>query len=104
MLIRHATPRHNVLSILRLGLLTARSQCKRPAVWLHAPGATPWAILHVARRHGVRAESVVVLEVEVSRKWLRRARRGLWYTLRDMPTERIRRLVPFGELAGLVRH
>jgi hypothetical protein len=99
-LIRHATPRRNLDSIGRGGLLTRYARGKLPAVWLHAPGKTAWAMLHVARRHAARAESVVVLEVSVPRRWLRRARRGLWYCTRDIPPTRIRQVIGFAEVAG----
>jgi hypothetical protein len=100
MLIRHATPRKNLSSIRKGGLLTSKSKGKLPAVWLHAMGKTPWAILHVAKRHKARAESVIVLEISVPRRWLRRARRGLWYCLRDVPPSRIRQVIGFAEVAG----
>jgi hypothetical protein len=46
-------------------------------------------------------ETTVVLEVDVPRSWLRRsARRRVWYSLRDVPPERIKRVLCFSELAG----
>jgi hypothetical protein len=56
--------------------------------------------VHTIRRHGGRIEAVVTLEVDVPRSWLRRSRAGLWYATRDVPPDRIRRLLTFGELAG----
>jgi hypothetical protein len=100
MLLRHATPARNLASILRSGLLTRYSRGKMPAVWLCRPGKSSWAVLHVVKRHGGRAESTVVLEVNVPRTWLRRSRKGLWYSTRDIPAERIRRVLSFAELAG----
>jgi hypothetical protein len=42
----------------------------------------------------------VGLEVDVPRSWLRRsAHRRVWYSLRDMPPERIRHVYCFSELA-----
>jgi len=41
----------------------------------------------------------VVLEIDVPRSWLRRHKRRLWYTLWDVPAERIRGLTTYGELA-----
>lgn len=70
--LRHATPRKNLPSILKDGLLTARSQGRLPAVWVHSASLSPWALMHVARRHDCPAEDVVVLEVLVPRTWLRR--------------------------------
>jgi hypothetical protein len=42
---------------------------------------------------------VVILEVDVPRRWLRRSKRGLWYSPRDIPPERIRGVVTFAALA-----
>src|SRR5262249_20600512 len=39
------------------------------------------------------------VEAHVPRAWLRRSRRGLWYSVRDVPPERLRRVVTFAELA-----
>src|SRR5262245_22140463 len=46
---------------------------------------TAWATLHTVKRHGGKVEDVVVPEVEVPRAWLRRNRRGLWYSCQDIP-------------------
>jgi hypothetical protein len=89
MLLRHATPSRNLDSIRRRGLLTAMSRGALRAVWLHAPGATAWAIPHTSRRHAVPVEAVAVLTVNVPRSWLRRGRRGLWICFRDIPPDRI---------------
>jgi hypothetical protein len=100
MLLRHATTARNLTSILRSGLLTAKSQGKLPAVWFCSAARTAWAALHVIKRHSGRVEQVVVLEVNVPRSWLRRSSNpGLWYVLRDVPASRIRRAVTFAQLA-----
>jgi hypothetical protein len=100
MLLRHATPARNLPCILRAGLLTSKSQGKLPVVWACSPARSSWAVLHVIRRHGGRVESTVVLEVDVPRPWLRKSRKGLWYSTRDVPPDRIRRVLSFAELAG----
>jgi hypothetical protein len=100
MLLRHATLSRNLPGIRRGGLLTSKSQGKRPVVWLHAPGKTEWAALHTVRRHSGRVENFVVLELDVPRRWLRRSKRGLWYCPRDVPPARIRGLLTFPALAG----
>jgi hypothetical protein len=100
MLLRHATLTRNLPGIRRGGLLTGKSQGKRPVVWLHAAGKTPWATLHTVKRHGGRVDNVVVLELTVPRRWLRRSKRGLWYCPRDVPPSRIRGLLTFPALAG----
>ena len=99
MLLRHATPARNLPSIIKAGLLTSKSQGKLPAVWLCSAAKTLWAAAHVVRRHGGRIESVVVLEIDVPRPWLRRSKKGLWYSRYDIPPERIRGIVTFGELS-----
>jgi hypothetical protein len=35
----------------------------------------------------------------VPRSWLRRSKKGLWYCPRDVPPERIRRVITVGELS-----
>jgi hypothetical protein len=97
--LRHATPARNLASILRRGLLVSNSKGRLAAVWLHAAAKTSWAVLHTVRRHGGPVEQVVVLDVAVPRRWLRRSRRGLWYALRDIPAGRIRDAVTFARLA-----
>jgi hypothetical protein len=43
---------------------------------------------------------VIILLVDVPRAWLRKGRKGLWYSARDIPADRIRRVLSFAELAG----
>jgi hypothetical protein len=75
---RHATLHQHLASILAEGLDPARATTLPPLVWLHTPGRTPWAVLHVVRRHGVALTDVIVLDVQVPRQWLQPAERGLW--------------------------
>src|SRR5262249_49708427 len=100
MILRHATPARNLNSILRSGLLCSCSRGKLPAVWLVTPSKSSWAVLHVIKRHGGEVETTIVLEVDVPRGWLKRSRGGLRYILRDLPPERIVRVLCFSELAG----
>ena len=100
MLVRHATLRRNLASIMRRGLLCWKSRGKMPVVWLHTPTATPWATVHVVRRHRGRVEGVVILEVDVPRGWLRRNRKRLWCGTGDVPPGRIRRVIDFAEVAA----
>jgi hypothetical protein len=102
MRLRHATLARNLPSILRAGLLCSKSQGKKPVVWACAPSQTAWACLHVIRRHGGKAQEVVVLEIDVPRSWLKRhggSAKALWYSVRDVGPERIRRVISFGELS-----
>ena len=100
MLLRHATLIRNLPGIERRGLLCSKSKGRRPVVWLHSPAKSFWATLHTLRRHGGRAEAVIILLVDVPRAWLRRNRKGLWYSVHDIPADRIRRVLSFAELAG----
>ncbi len=100
MLLRHATLARNLNSILRAGLLGSRSRGRLPVVWLHAPSKSTWAVLHTVRRHGGRVESVVIIEADVPRSWLRRSRRRLWYSTHDVPPSCFRRVLTFAQLAG----
>jgi hypothetical protein len=99
MRVRHATLARLLPSILRGGLLCSKSQGKKPVVWLHSPALTLWGCHHTVRRHGGRVEQVVILEVTVPRSWLRRSKKGLWYCVRDVPPDRIRGIITFGELS-----
>ncbi len=100
MRLRHATLARNLPSILKGGLLCSKSKGRLKVVWLHTPHKSSWAALHTVRRHGGRIESVVVLELSVPRRWLRRSRKGLWYSIQDIPAYRVRRALAFGEVAG----
>ena len=71
-----------------------------PVVWACSPRRTAWAMLHTVKRHGGRVEDVVVIELRVPRRWLRRSRRKLWYCPRDLPPGRFLRVISFGEIAG----
>jgi hypothetical protein len=99
MKLRHATLVKNLPGILRAGLLCSKSQGKRPVVWVVAPANTLWAAVHVVRRHGGRIEQVAILEIDVPRSWLRRSKRGLWYCPCDVPPDRIRGVITFGQLS-----
>jgi hypothetical protein len=99
MLLRHATPCKNLIPIIDDGLLCSKAKGRRKVVWLHAPAKSSWALIHTVGRHGGLVEDVVVLEVEVPRSWLRKSRRGLWYSVRDIPPLRIVGVVDFQDLS-----
>jgi hypothetical protein len=98
--LRHATLIRNLPNIERHGLLCEKSQGKKAVVWLHAASYSAWSMAHVVRRHGGRIEAVVILEVQIPRSWLRRSRKGLWYSVRDIPADRIRKVITFTDVAG----
>jgi hypothetical protein len=54
MILRHATLKGRLPSILRHGLLCSKSTGRLKVVWLHSPAASTWATIHTVRRHGGR--------------------------------------------------
>jgi hypothetical protein len=78
---------------------TYKRFAKLAAVWLCSTAKTLRATAHVVRRHSGRIESVVALEIDVPRSWLRRSKKGLWYCPNDIRPDRIRGVVTFGELS-----
>ena len=100
MILRHATLKGRLASILRHGLLCSKSRGRLKAVWLHSPAASTWATIHTVKRHGGRVEDVVILEVRVPRRQLRRGKRRLWYSTADVRPEQILSVVTFAQLAG----
>ena len=87
---RHATLCRHLASILAEGLDPARARDAALLVWLHTPGRTPWAVLHVVRRHRVTLADVILLDVHVPRQWLQRAASGLWTCDRTIAPARLR--------------
>jgi hypothetical protein len=96
----------NPLRLLLRGFV-AKSMLQRPSLrWLslaakvaHFSTATDRAVIHTVRRHGGPVQDVVVLELSIPRSWLRRSRRGLWYSTRDIPPVCIRDVVDFANLS-----
>ncbi len=99
MILRHATPVRNLSPITDDGLLCSKSKGRLPVVWLHTPDKSGWAAMHTVSRHGGKIENVVVIEVRVPRSWLRKSRRGLWYSVKDIPPARIGDVIDFGGMA-----
>lgn len=92
MLTYHATIRTVLRSIRKGGLQRRRAKQRRKAVWLVSPDRIGWALEHAQRRHGVRPDAVVLLEVDIPADWLRGYRhRGLYYCPCDVPPEMIGR-------------
>ena len=85
--LRHATTRQALASIREHGLLVSKADrtAKIKAVWLHAPSLTGWAIVHTQRKHHAHLDEVVVIEVQVARKHLRRFKTGFWFCGEDIP-------------------
>src|SRR5262245_26477247 len=101
MRLRHTTPTRNITSIRALGLLCAKAQGRMRVVWLHAPGRSAWATLHVSRRQRVPVEDTVTFEMRIPRSVLRKSGRpGLWYTFADVLPELFTVEITFDEVCG----
>jgi hypothetical protein len=68
--------------------------------------STAWRSTAAAARNSIqqrrcrRIESVVIREVDVPRRWLRKAKGRLWYCPQDVPADRVRRVITFAEIAA----
>ena len=79
MILYHATPKRNLESIRKHGLLPKRATGKVKGVWLHTESRKPWAILHIIKRHRLQSfDDVVLLKVSIPRSQLTRRQRSLW--------------------------
>lgn len=89
----HATPVRNAASVMRRGLLVKKSKCARATIWLTTPGLVFMAMQHAMKRQRCRPGNVMIIEVDVPKRSLRkgkRERKGLWHTNgADIPPERI---------------
>jgi RNA:NAD 2'-phosphotransferase (TPT1/KptA family) len=85
----HVTLRRNLRSIKRKGLKRSYSTGKRQAVWLVEKECQTWAAMHVAKRHGVRIDQLIVLTVQVPAECLYRGSANTYYSTADVPPESI---------------
>ena len=91
----HATKRANLESIQSHGLLVSKAdaRAKIKGCWLHTRSMSPWGVVHTIRKHKADLADVIIIEINVPRSWLTRFRTGLWYAKRDIPAERIGRVI-----------
>lgn len=89
---RHATTWMNYVTIAMEGIQVEACdpRATRRAIWLHQPSKTAWAIIHTQARHHVPLEEVMVLEVAIDRRSVKRHGSGLWYVEEDIPASAIR--------------
>ena len=101
MKLSHVTTRQNLASIQGHGLLVSKGdpQAKIKGCWMCTASNLGWAILHTMRKHKAHLEEVIVLEVRIPRRRLTRFRRGLYYTVQDVPARAIGTVTP-GEAFG----
>jgi hypothetical protein len=77
----HVTPQDNDASIEARGILPEKSRGKRKRSWFVCAERLPWAIKHVARRHGVAEDEIVVYLIPLtSARGLKRHGRLLYYS------------------------
>jgi hypothetical protein len=95
MIMYHATTRTALSSIKTEGLCVRYADSRKAlrSIWFHTRSNSAWALLHTQKRHGASLDDLVVIEVSVPRTWLRRFQGGLWYTNRDVPVERLGRII-----------
>lgn len=88
MILRHASPNRNRLSISDTGLRKEFATGKRKAVWLHPAGKSWWAMEHVSNRHQCTVKEVDLWWVFISPTdpLLKRGPHGTYYYLGDIPT------------------
>ena len=92
MRVTHTTTLKRLASIRQFGFLVTFARQGRRAVWFHSKLKDKWAEAHVRCRHDAYSEDLVHIEVDVPRSWCRRHAGGIWYVLRDVPADRIRRI------------
>jgi len=73
----HCTPRRNLKSIMKRGILTKFHHCIWPCVWLVKKGRIKWAREHVAARHGVPLSDVRTIAVDIDVRRTVRTAEGL---------------------------
>jgi hypothetical protein len=102
MILYHATTRANLTSIETDGLLVshANPNGKIKGVWLHTRSNGAWAVLHTQKRHKVALEEVVIIELKVSRRKLKRFQTGLWYCTSDIAPASLIRTIDSSEYAA----
>ena len=80
----HVTPRRNLPSIWRNGLLPHFARGVLPVVWFCTPSRRRWASVHVCDQNAT--SDVIVLRLRLPRAWLRRFRRGIWHCAQPIPS------------------
>lgn len=91
MILYHASPSANDKSIEARGLLTSFSATARPEIWLHDIAQRPWAVQHVAKRHGCKGRDVTVYKVQISGAKVRKRGRGVYTCSVDIPAVALER-------------
>ena len=98
----HATTTRAFWRILNKGILADKARGPLKTVWLCSPGSMGRAIDHVKSRKRIKVTDVVVIEVEVPKRWLRKGNaKGFKHTDgRDIPRERIVSATTLRQLGG----
>ena len=81
----HVTPRRNLPSIWRNGLLPHFARGVLPVVWFCTPSRKRWASQHVCDQNAT--SDIIVLRLQMPRSWLRRFRRGIWHCAQPDPVQ-----------------
>jgi hypothetical protein len=81
----HITPRRNLKSILRHGILAGKALGRRKAVWAVVKSMIPWALIHVTFRQACSLNSLMILKIRVPADRVKRHRGELRYIPADVP-------------------
>lgn len=87
----HVTLEERWFSILQMGILTRYSRDRRAAVWLVKASQLEWAINHVQTRYNAPRSAVMVFELSIRRASVIRRARGVWFTVKDIPPQSLKR-------------
>jgi len=104
----HATTRDRLAHIRQEGLLVSKADpaTSLKAIWLHTSSHSAWAVVHTIRKHKTSLDQIVVVEVFIARRSLRRFRTGLWYTVEDIKASALEKDYPgerYGASVGIAR-
>jgi hypothetical protein len=83
----HVTHRKNLPSILARGLDPLRAKGVRKAVWGVVRTRVAWAIIHVLGKpwhKNATLGDLVVIEIQLPRRDVRRYKSGIWYTSQNV--------------------
>jgi hypothetical protein len=82
----HVTPMCNLPGIRKRGLIPDLATGKRKAVYVVDEKAVSWAIAHVADRHGMKVNRLVIISLDIDENDLRRLGvPGVFYVERFIP-------------------
>lgn len=89
LILYHVSPARHRNSISKRGLLLRKSNTATPAVWLCSKQYLHWALLHISQHQQTAVWDLDVWLVLAKRHYLRRIRRGIWVSFKDIPVHNL---------------